>query len=58
MLLQWAQTLIRLAVGSPEVRQIIAHTLPETNASTRVLKKVGMHFVGEVLDPEDGRVWR
>jgi hypothetical protein len=23
-----------------------------------VLEKVGMHFVGEVMDPDDGRVWR
>ena len=31
---------------------------PETNASTRVLEKIGMNLVGEVMDPEDGRVWR
>lgn len=53
-----ASKLIDLAGRSATVRQIIAHTLPETNASTRVLEKVGMRFVGEVMDPHDGRVWR
>jgi len=44
--------------SSAAVLRVIAHTLPETNASTRVLEKVGMNFVGEVIDPDDGRVWR
>ena len=35
-----------------------AHTAPTANASTRVLAKCGFDFVGEVMDPEDGRVWR
>ena len=52
-----AGKLVEAARRSPEVRRIIARTLPEPNASTRVLKKVGMQFVGEVIDPEDGRVW-
>jgi RimJ/RimL family protein N-acetyltransferase len=55
---EMASKLIELAGGSPEVRQVIAHTLPETNASTRILERVGMTFVGEVNDPNDGRVWR
>jgi [ribosomal protein S5]-alanine N-acetyltransferase len=53
-----ASALIEIASSSPAVEKIIAHTLPETNASTRILQKVGMTFVGEVIDPEDGRVWR
>ena len=53
-----AKKLIELASGSAAVRQIIAHTLAETGASTRVLKKAGMTCVGEVIDPEDGLVWR
>ena len=52
-----ARKLVALANDSPSVRTIIAHTLPETSASTRVLEKVGMTYVGEVIDPEDGRVW-
>ncbi|HEY7447374.1 MAG TPA: GNAT family N-acetyltransferase [Vicinamibacterales bacterium] len=53
-----ASKLIELASCSPDVRQVIAHTLPETNASTRILERVGMTFMGEVNDPADGRVWR
>lgn len=53
-----AYKLIDLAAGSTSVRQVIAHTLPQANASTRVLEKVAMSFVGEVVDPDDGRVWR
>jgi len=53
-----AQKLIAMALASPAVRSVIAHTVPQQNASTRVLEKAGMHCVGEVDDPEDGRVWR
>jgi RimJ/RimL family protein N-acetyltransferase len=40
------------------VRQVIAHTLPEENASNRALLRNGFRFAGEVEDPEDGPVWR
>jgi RimJ/RimL family protein N-acetyltransferase len=50
--------LIELATHSSTVKCIVAHTLPDVNASTRVLEKVEMRCVGEVDDPEDGRVWR
>ena len=53
-----ARALIDFAQKNEQVRQIIAHTMPEPNASTRVLKKCGFTFAGEVIDPEDGRVWR
>ena len=53
-----ATKLIRIATTSPEALRIIAHTLPERNASTRVLEKVGMTFLDEVIDPKDGKVWR
>jgi RimJ/RimL family protein N-acetyltransferase len=53
-----ARALIAYAQKNEAVRQIIAHTLPEANASTHVLKKCGFAFAGEVIDPEDGRVWR
>ena len=32
--------------------------LPEANASGRVLAKCGFRRVGEVIDPDDGVVWR
>ena len=53
-----ASMLVQTAQSSPDVDSVIAHTLPEPNASTRILQKVGMKFSGEVMDPEDGRVWR
>ena len=53
-----ASMLVQTAWSSPEVDSVIAHTLPEPNASTKILQKIGMKFVGEVIDPEDGRVWR
>jgi hypothetical protein len=53
-----ARTLISVARSSPDVPQVIAHTLRERNASTSVLRSVGMRFVGEVWDPDDGLVWR
>jgi RimJ/RimL family protein N-acetyltransferase len=53
-----AAKLIEIALTSSTVRAVIAHTLPERNASARILEKVGMRLVGEVLDPDDGTVWR
>ena len=35
-----------------------AHTLPVTNASNRILAKCGFEFAGEMIDPNDGPVWR
>jgi [ribosomal protein S5]-alanine N-acetyltransferase len=53
-----ARALTRYALDSGRVRLVRAHTLPEPNASTRVLAKCGFRYVGEVIDPEDGPVWR
>lgn len=53
-----ARALIHFAGNDARVRTIRAHTLPEANASTRVLRKCGFVHVGEVVDPEDGPVWR
>lgn len=53
-----AQALTTYAFGDPRVRVVRAHTSPEANASTRVLLKCGFRFIGEVIDPEDGLVWR
>ena len=46
------------ALQQDDVRFVRAHTLPEPNASTRVLTKAGFRNVGQVVDPEDGPVWR
>jgi [ribosomal protein S5]-alanine N-acetyltransferase len=53
-----AQALVAFAFSSGKVRVVRAHTLPESNASTRVLTKCSFRHVGEVIDPEDGLVWR
>jgi len=53
-----AQALVAYAFSSGRVRVVRAHTLPEPNASTRVLAKCGFRHIGEVVDPEDGLVWR
>ena len=53
-----AQGLVGYAFCHEPVRVVRAHTLPQTNASTRVLAKCGFRRVGDVIDPEDGLVWR
>lgn len=53
-----ARALIALARESPDARTVLAHTLPVTNASNHLLQKLGMTYEGEVIDPEDGPVWR
>jgi [ribosomal protein S5]-alanine N-acetyltransferase len=53
-----ARALMENAFEDPRVVTIRAHTLPEPNASTRVLAKCGLEKIGEVIDPEDGLVWR
>ena len=53
-----ARGMLDYAFEHPEVKRVDAHTLPEKNASTGVLEKVGMKFVESVEDPQDGEVWR
>ena len=53
-----AAALTDFAFGSGRVRLVRAHTLPTFNASTRVLAKCGFEHIGEVMDPEDGPLWR
>jgi RimJ/RimL family protein N-acetyltransferase len=53
-----ARALLDYAFGSDDVRVVRAHTLAAPNASTRVLTKCGFQLIGDVIDPEDGLVWR
>ena len=53
-----AHALVAFALADDRVRLVRAHTLPTANPSTRVLTKCGFQQVGEVIDPEDGPVWR
>jgi [ribosomal protein S5]-alanine N-acetyltransferase len=55
---EMAQALIQFAFQHAEVKLVQAHTLAEENASTGVLRKCGMKWMGEVNDPNDGLVWR
>ena len=53
-----AMALVRFALEDPAVSLVRAHTLPEGNASTRVLTKCGFRHTDDVVDPDDGPVWR
>ena len=53
-----AAALVGFAFASDDVRLACAHTLPASNASTRVLLKCGFRHTGTVFDPDDGPVWR
>jgi len=53
-----ASALVRFAFANEHVRLVRAHTLPLSNPSTRVLQKCGFRYIGAVVDPDDGPVWR
>lgn len=53
-----AGALAGFALASNQVQRVRAHTKAENGASARVLEKCGFHFLGEVVDPEDGLVCR
>ncbi len=53
-----AAALTDFALADSNVKIVRAHTLPERNASCRVLEKCGFEFLGEAIEPEDGLVWR
>ncbi|MEX2584308.1 MAG: GNAT family N-acetyltransferase [Gemmatimonadota bacterium] len=53
-----AARLLEIAWGASGVDSVVAHTKPELNASTRVLEKLGFARGGEVVESEDGTVWR
>jgi RimJ/RimL family protein N-acetyltransferase len=51
-----ATGLIEIA-GENGATRIKAQTLPQANASTHILEKLGFYLVGAVMHPEDGEVW-
>jgi [ribosomal protein S5]-alanine N-acetyltransferase len=55
---QAAAALIHIAFSDERVETVKAHTLPERNASTRVLEKNGFRFNREIEHPIDGLIWR
>ena len=50
--------LIENAFRDERVRLIVAHTLGQDNASTKVLQKCGFKKVEETNDPDDGLIWK
>jgi len=52
-----ARELVRRARAAG-VERVIAHTLPEHNASTRLLERLEFQLVDEVVHPDDGPIWR
>ena len=55
---EFAMSLIDIALEHPGVTGICAHTLAEENASCAVLRKCSFEKVSELIDEEDGAIWR
>jgi [ribosomal protein S5]-alanine N-acetyltransferase len=53
-----ARAMVDKAAATGAVSTVIAHTLAEENPSTGVLKRLGFTKTGELVDPEEGPVWR
>jgi ribosomal-protein-alanine N-acetyltransferase len=53
-----ATALVDYAMESGCVTTVCAHTLPQPNASTRVLEKCGFEKIGAITDQENNLVWR
>ena len=49
--------LIEIACNENKEIIIIAHTLPEINASVKVLKKNGFIYKNKIIDDEDGEIF-
>lgn len=56
-LMATALVLIHRAAAPRDCR-LIAYTLPEPGASTRILGKLGFVCLGDIIHPEDGRIWK
>lgn len=52
-----AEALVEIAWDDPKPERVIAHTLPQENASTRILQRLGFTRAGEAVDPDEGAVW-
>jgi len=52
-----ARQLIDIAYAADKSLKIVAHTLPEKNASNAVLRKLGFLLLGDYEDPVGGTVW-
>jgi ribosomal-protein-alanine N-acetyltransferase len=52
-----AAALVEIAWDDPALEEVIAHTLPQENASTQILRRLGFDRAGEAVDPDEGAVW-
>lgn len=55
---EMARGLCEAAWADERVRMVLAHTLPDVNASNSVLTKLGFVKTAEIDDPDDGPIWR
>lgn len=54
---EMCRALLAVAVKHDPAVLVTARTLPQSNASTRVLEKNGFRLTGPVSDPEHGEIW-
>jgi RimJ/RimL family protein N-acetyltransferase len=52
-----ARELVALARGADPGLAVTAKTRPQSNASTRILEKLGFVLRGTAEDPDEGQVW-
>ena len=52
-----ARELVAIAQRTDPALLIAAQTLPEENASTTILRKLGFRLHGSVQNPADGEIW-
>lgn len=52
-----AKALVKLAQEIDPTVTIIAHTLPEENYSTKILRKNHFKVIGTAIDDDEGEVW-
>jgi [ribosomal protein S5]-alanine N-acetyltransferase len=53
-----ASAMLDKAVATGAVTTVIAHTLAHDNPSTGVLRRLGFVRAGELVNPEEGPIWR
>jgi [ribosomal protein S5]-alanine N-acetyltransferase len=53
-----ARGLLAIATASGLARTVRAHTRSQHDASSRVLTKCGLQYIGDAIDPDDGLVRR
>lgn len=53
-----ARALVEKARATGTVTKVIANTLAHDNPSTGVLRHLGFGWTRELVDPEDGPIWR